>query len=185
VNGWLLLTVLEGLMMAVIDVGAGEDPDPRADLQSDIRPPADCLFDAGGGWPLQDASVTGVVAHHVLEHLPDPTVFFGEAGRVLKPRGWLEVSVPLGSDAVTDLDHEHIWRYATPEQFCSEQQRPWDPDTAFRLISRRLEVWGYGPESFWSHAPMQWIADQWPAWAAHRCPAGELTATYRRGETGC
>lgn len=172
----------------MIDIGAGPDPDPRATITADIRAPADVLIDARKAWPFGTNSVTGIVASHLVEHLADPTRFFQEAGRVLKPRGWLEVSVPLGSDAVTDLDHEQVWRYATPEQFCRQAQRPWDPDTSFELISRDLDVWGYGPEAFWNTTPMQLLADVAPAWAAHRCPAGELTATFRHQNqeaTGC
>jgi len=91
------------------------------------------------------------------------------------------VTVPLGSDAVTDHDHEAVWRYATPEQFCRRQQRAWDPETAFVLVGRDVEVWGGGPERVvWDSAVGDALSRLWPAWTVHRCPHGELTAVYRR-----
>lgn len=168
-------------MSRVLDVGAGPNPDPRADETLDIQPPADHVADLDADWPLADAAYERVVATHVVEHLTDLPHFFAEAGRVLRGGGTLEVTVPLGSDAITDHDHQTVWRYATPEQFCRRQQRAWDPETPFVLVDRRLDVWGGGPERLlWDGAVGDALTRLWPAWTAHRCPHGELTAVYRR-----
>ena len=168
--------------MTVLDVGAGRNPDPRADTTLDIQPPADHVADLEGDWPIETDSVDRIIARHVVEHLAEPAHFFGEAARVLGDGGRLEVTVPLGSDALTDHDHATVWRYATPEQFCQRRQRPWDPETPFVLVARDLRVWGSGPERLMWDTPLgDALARQWPAWAAHRCPHGELTAVFERG----
>lgn len=167
----------------VVDVGAGEEPDERATETLDIQPPADHVADLESEWPFESHTVDTVIATHVLEHLSNPVHFFQEAARVIRPGGTLEVTVPLGEDAKTDHDHEQEWRFCTPEQFCYKQQRRWDPATGFELTNRRLRVWGLGPERVvWRSRLAAWLAEQWPAWAAHRAPAGELTAQYRRVE---
>lgn len=165
--------------MTVLDVGAGREPDARADETLDIRPPADHVADLTDEWPIETDSIGCVIASHVVEHLDDPAHFFAEAGRVLVRGGTLEVTVPLGSDALTDHDHATVWRYATPEQFCRRQQRAWDPRTDFVLLNRHLSAWGGGPERIVWDTPLgDVLAQTWPAWAAHRCPHGELTAVY-------
>ena len=169
--------------MTVLDVGAGENPDPRATATLDIRPPADHVGDIEDTWPFNPGDIDIVIANHVVEHLSDLTHFFREAGRVLRDGGALEITVPLGEDALTDHDHETVWRFCTPEQFCREQQRPWDPVVPFELQRRRLRVWGLGPERrVWTSPLVDAAARLWPAWVAHRAPAGELTARYRRVE---
>lgn len=165
----------------VLDVGAGDNPVPGATDTLDVRECADYQADLNDDWPLTGASVDTVVARHVVEHLEDTAHFFAEAGRVLRDDGILRITVPLGEDAVTDLDHKHEWTYATPEQFCQEQQRPWDPDTEFVLLGRDLKTWLGGPLSRLS--PLFRTTEKyWPAWAARRCYAGRLTAVYRRVE---
>jgi len=168
-------------MTRVVDVGAGEDPHPQATVTADIREGVgDLCFDAGTErWPMDDASVDKVIARHLLEHLADPTHFFDEAARVLVEGGTLQIHVPIGEDAVTDLDHKSLWKYCTPEQYCREQQRSWDPDTAFQLVTRSVDVWLGGPLRPLSPL-LQAAAYKWPAWATHRCFAGELRAVYLR-----
>lgn len=168
-------------MSRVLDVGAGENPVPEADVTLDRRPVADYEADISGDWPLPENSVDHVVARHVVEHVAEPAHVFREAARVLTAGGTFRVTVPLGEDAHTDHDHETAWRYCTPEQFCRDRQRPWDPDVPFVLQQRRIETRLGGPL-----APLtpvfRWTERHWPAWAAHRCFAGELTAVYRRVE---
>lgn len=169
----------------VLDVGAGQSPDPRADTTLDRHADADVQADLTEAWPFRDGAFRGVVASHVVEHLPDPMHFFREAGRVLRPGGWLEVTVPLGRDARADPDHQHEWTYWTPRMFCQQHRqesgRHWDPKTSFLLVDRRLDVRLLGPLARLSGVYNR-LADRWPAWAAHRCGTGELTARYRRAE---
>ncbi len=45
-------------------------------------------------WPLDNASADLIVCDNVLEHLPEPEVFFAEAYRVLRPGGMLCIRTP-------------------------------------------------------------------------------------------
>lgn len=163
----------------VIDLGAGENPDARADATADIRPVADYRVDLDAEWPWPQRSLSGVIARHVLEHVADVSHFFAEAGRVLQDGGWLEVTVPLGKNALADDDHERVWQWTTPTHYCRERQRGWDPETAFVLVGRELNADLQGVL-----APLnplfRVVARVSPGEAAYRCSAGELTATYRR-----
>ncbi|HEX8318902.1 class I SAM-dependent methyltransferase [Longimicrobium sp.] len=47
------------------------------------------LLDPAKPWPLPDASVDMVVSNFVLEHVADPSLFFSELRRVLRPGGKL------------------------------------------------------------------------------------------------
>jgi SAM-dependent methyltransferase len=45
--------------------------------------------------PVADASVDAVLCTQVLEHVKDPAAVLGELARVLRPGGWLWLTVPL------------------------------------------------------------------------------------------
>jgi len=53
------------------------------------------LFWNGLHIPLEDASVDSAMATEVLEHCPDPAVVLQEAFRVLRPGGFLFLTVPF------------------------------------------------------------------------------------------
>lgn len=126
-----------------------------------------------------DAAATVIEAHQLVEHLADREAFFAEACRVLNHDGILRVSVPLGANARSDDDHKTEWTYRTPQQYSRAHRRPWDPDLPLELVNRSLDVWLAGPLS--PGTPLLRAASRiWPAWAAERCYAGVLTATYRR-----
>lgn len=167
----------------VLDVGAGDDPDRRATETVDLFADADLEFDLEAEWPLPDASVGGLIASHVVEHLADPRHFFAEAGRVLVDDGWLEITVPVGADGVADIDHETHWSWRTPELFCREtsraHSRPWDPDPPFELLDREANVWLFPPLRTLTPL-LQAVARRWPAEAVRRCSSGQITARYRR-----
>ncbi|MET0382909.1 MAG: class I SAM-dependent methyltransferase [Burkholderiaceae bacterium] len=48
--------------------------------------------------PAGDASADIVIAAEVLEHAPDPEASVGELLRVLRPGGWLAISLPIDLD---------------------------------------------------------------------------------------
>lgn len=74
-------------------------------------------------WPCADGEVDGIVARHVLEHIPagaDRIAVFNEAYRVLKCGGEFEIAVPLvghtggrptkaGWQAWADPTHVSYW----------------------------------------------------------------------------
>ncbi len=63
--------------------------------------------------PLRDASIDLVLCSEVLEHIPEDGVAVAELARVLKPHGWLLVSVPT-PPAVPDPNHVREG-YTAPE----------------------------------------------------------------------
>lgn len=80
--------------IGVEDYGALEiDADTIAKIGS-TTPEQIKLHDANVGLPYEDASVDFLVALEVLEHLENPSLFFREAHRVLRPSGRLILSVP-------------------------------------------------------------------------------------------
>lgn len=169
--------------MTVVDLGAGSDPDPRADVTLDAHDEADLQADLRLDWPLASASVDGLVASHVVEHLPDLDHFFREAARVLQPSGWLDVTVPVGADAVGDPDHEHQFEWRTLATFgrdySDSQGRPWDTQVPLVMTERNPEVWFHPPLHHLTPA-LQWAAKRWPREAIRRCSSGEVTVRYRR-----
>lgn len=148
------------------------NPDSTADVVADVTDTP---------WSFAEAdSVKLIEANHLVEHIDNRDDFFIECARVLEPGGELTISVPLGVNAKTDDDHSPpCWTWGKPERFSQSHRRPWDPDIPLELINRDVEVWLGGPLA--PASPLfRAAARVWPAWAAERCFAGELTAIYRR-----
>ena len=82
----------------ILELGAGDSPNPSSDVIVDVRPSAFTHFTADFTQPLpiQDSDFTCILAHFVLEHLPYRTVlpFLKECWRVLKPGGDAVFAVP-------------------------------------------------------------------------------------------
>jgi SAM-dependent methyltransferase len=52
------------------------------------------LLRQDGTWPLDSESVDLIVCDNVMEHLPDPELFFSEASRVLRREGYVLIRTP-------------------------------------------------------------------------------------------
>jgi SAM-dependent methyltransferase len=72
-------------------------------------------------WPVADGQANLIVCDNVLEHLPDPTAFFGEAYRVLCPGGSLCIRTPnqlnyiaLLSRIIPNRSHAQVLAKAKP-----------------------------------------------------------------------
>ncbi len=167
----------------VIDLGAGDSPDPRATEAADVvdLPGIDHQFDLDEDWPLKAESADGLVMNHSFEHVSNPVHAFEEAGRVLKSGGWLDITVPVGDDWFADPSHKQMWTWATPTKYCQQQSRHWDTSVPFILVSRDLDVRFFPPFHRLSSL-LQQFARYYPAEAIRRCSSGEITARYRRVE---
>jgi SAM-dependent methyltransferase len=165
--------------VTVADLGAGTNPDPRADVTVDKHTEADIQADLTEAWPFDTSELHGVILTHVLEHLPDTTHIFQEAGRVLETGGWLEITVPIGADIQADPTHEHAWTWATPKAYCRNESQPWQPTTDFQLVDRDLDAWFFAPLQALNPL-LSLAANRWPAEVAERATSGELTAVYLR-----
>ena len=167
----------------VIDLGAGDNPDPRADQTADLHTDADYQLDLREDWPWDTDSVGGLIARHVLEHFTHQTLtehVFPEASRVLEPGGWLELQVPVGSNARTDPTHQSYWEWRTPE-FYADDDRPWVPNHGLELTHRELDLHMITPLNALAR-PLRVLARRWPMEAWYELPGvtGHITARYRR-----
>lgn len=151
----------------VVDLGAGTDPDPRATVTADLHAPADHTVDLNEEWPWPAASVDGLIAHHVVEHLNAGHVL-DEACRVLQDNGWLEIALPIGQDFDTDMatpaGHrpENRAEWHKPLIWVGKhnpERRPWDPERPLSVTDRSVALWTHKP-GIWGRID-QWRIDRW------------------------
>jgi len=86
----------------------------------DIVPPADEIADLTKPWPWPDSSVEEILAHDVIEHLPDKRLTMNEMWRVLKPGGIVRIQVPDASEGdggYCDPTHVSYWTRSSFEYF--------------------------------------------------------------------
>ncbi len=77
----------------------------------DLVQPADVVADLSQPWPWEDSSADEIVAHDIIEHLPNKIFTMNEAYRVLKHGGKLDIVVPTtdGPGAFMDPTHCSYW----------------------------------------------------------------------------
>jgi predicted SAM-dependent methyltransferase len=64
----------------------------------DLCPPADQIVDLSVfPWPWADSSVGHIVAHDIIEHIPNRIATMNQIHRVLRPGGRAEIVVPNAS----------------------------------------------------------------------------------------
>jgi SAM-dependent methyltransferase len=76
------LRILKGKCQKVIGIDVDKEAQSNPCLD-EFR-----LFDATQ-WPIENESVDLCLSDSVLEHIPDPDIFFSECHRVIKPNGYL------------------------------------------------------------------------------------------------
>lgn len=101
--------------------------------------------------PFRDHSLNAVICSEVLEHVPNSTSALNEFGRILKPQGWLALTVPFfyplhGVDAE---DRGDYWRF-TPGNLRLLLQRD------FELISEHRTHLFFNGDSFVVNIQMLW-----------------------------
>jgi len=85
----------------VVDLGAGDNPHPDADVGVDIREDAQIQYtgvDLGvDEWPFDDNSVNRIYSADFLEHVPRDNLdhLWKELSRVLEPGGLASFTTPL------------------------------------------------------------------------------------------
>jgi SAM-dependent methyltransferase len=114
---------LPRLCGAVLDVGCGSQPyreliPAERYVGMEVDTPrtrasfaADVYYD-GATFPLPDADYDGVLCSQVFEHVFHPARFLAEVHRVLKPGGWLVLTVPFVWD-----EHEQPHDFARYSSF--------------------------------------------------------------------
>lgn len=104
----------------------------------DICPPCDQIADLSRPWPWADSSVSEIIAHDIVEHLPDRIHTMNEAWRVLAPGGRIEIVVPSavkGSGFAQDPTHVSQWCRNTFQYFDVEAY-------AFARLSKHYGIKG-------------------------------------------
>jgi predicted SAM-dependent methyltransferase len=91
---------------------------------------------------LADASFEAIICSHVLEHVPDDRAAMRELHRVLSPRGWAIVMVPLDTGRASTYEDPAI---VTPGQrelayWQHDHVRLYAPDIADRLSAAGFKV---------------------------------------------
>jgi SAM-dependent methyltransferase len=81
------------------------------------------LLAPGGIWPIESFSIDLVFSNFVMEHLPDPDLFFSEAVRVLRKGGYLRLRTPnvwgyvaVAARLIPERLHKKVLRRAQPER---------------------------------------------------------------------
>jgi ubiquinone/menaquinone biosynthesis C-methylase UbiE len=81
------------------------------------------LLAEGGNWPVAADSINCVIADFVLEHLPQPELFFGEANRALNKGGFLCARTPnkwgyvaLAARVIPKSAHSRVLSKAQPDR---------------------------------------------------------------------
>ena len=114
-------------------------------ISGDIRQPDAGAFMDATAIPEPDSSYDVLIAHHLLEHIPADHKALSEFHRVLKPGGWMLLTVPQNLAAeTTDEDPtvtdplEKFWRY-TGYDHC----RMYGRDFAAKVAAAGFEVTPY------------------------------------------
>jgi len=58
--------------------------------------------------PFADATFDVAVLSQILEHVADPVVVVREAGRVVRPGGWIGITVPVGEHPALETDGDRM-----------------------------------------------------------------------------
>lgn len=163
--------------MSTLEVGCGDDPDPRATLRTDVRstPAADEVADVLA-LPYDDDAFDAAIAHHVIEHVQEPARALANLARVVVPGGTIEVAVPVGTNACEDPTHQRTaWSPTTLRRFADG--RGWDETLPIEVIAIETNVWLFGPLRPLSPL-FERLADRWTDWGARRAGGGEIVARY-------
>lgn len=128
------------------------------------------LLPPDGIWPIESSSVDLVHSSFVMEHLPDPDLFFSEAARVLRSGGYLCLRTPNAwgyvafvARLIPERLHKEVLRRAQPERLEKDVFPTLYRCNSLAKLRRKLSKQGfdgiaYGCESepaylnFWSVA---------------------------------
>jgi SAM-dependent methyltransferase len=116
----------------VLEIGPGATPHPRSNafLELEYRNDADKVaqrggvlaeghfgerpihYYDGGTFPFRDGEFDYVICSHVIEHVPEPSIFLGEVFRVSGGRGYLEYPM-ITAEYLYDFDvHLNFIKYS-------------------------------------------------------------------------
>lgn len=121
----------------------------------DIHPaPGVEVADLSKPWPWEDSSVAEIIAHDVIEHLPDKILTMNEMHRVLRAGGEAEIIVPTtdGPGAFQDPTHVSFWHrrsflyYEVGNPYRERFAESYGITARFRVVSESEEMTTDGPK---------------------------------------
>lgn len=107
----------------ILDVGCGKRKRPGS-VGIDVNPrsDADILHDLNHyPYPFPDDHFDAIYADNILEHLDDVMKVMIEFNRIIKPEGFIEITVPFypHRNAYTDPTHRHFFGVHSFDYFIS------------------------------------------------------------------
>jgi hypothetical protein len=125
-------------------LGVDRVPGPAVDVIADLSKP----------WPWPDASIDEIMAHDIIEHLPDKILTMNETWRVLKPGGKAEIVVPTvdGPGAFQDPTHVSFWHrhsfwyFEAGSPYRERFAHSYGVQARFRVLREMEELTGDGPK---------------------------------------
>lgn len=123
-----------------VDIAQG----PDVDIVADLREP----------WQWETNSVESIIAHDIIEHLPDKIQTMNEMHRVLRPGGRVEICVPTtdGPGAFQDPTHVSFWNrrsflyFEAGNIYRERFAKAYGITAAFKIVSERLDRTVDGPK---------------------------------------
>jgi Methyltransferase domain/Glycosyl transferase family 2 len=117
-------------------------------------PAADVVADLRKAWPWADGSVAEVVAHDVIEHLPEKIHTMNELYRVLAPGAIADIVVPTteGPGAFQDPTHVSFWNrnsfkyFERGNVYRERFARSYGISAAFEVVKESIEQTLDGPK---------------------------------------
>lgn len=117
-------------------------------------PTVDIVQDLSRRWGWADNDVDEIIAHDIIEHLPDKIHTMNELHRVLKPGGRVEICVPTtdGPGAFQDPTHVSFWHrrsflyYEAGNIYRERFAKAYGITAAFRVLGERIDRTVDGPK---------------------------------------
>ena len=117
-------------------------------------PAVDWVVDLSQPWPFEPDSVTQIMAHDVIEHLPDKILTMNEIHRVLVMGGRVDIVVPTtdGRGAFQDPTHvsywnrNSFWYYERGNPYRERFAQSYGIRAAFRVVTDETMATSDGPK---------------------------------------
>jgi predicted SAM-dependent methyltransferase/glycosyltransferase involved in cell wall biosynthesis len=152
-----MIKVLVPFKGQVLEVGGGDIPLFRPNLDMRKLPTVDFVCDLEEPWPIENESFDGVYGKFVMEHIswrkvPD---FVFQCVRVLKPDGWIAMIIPntleqariITQRGLIGLDESAMLFGGQEERGWNEHKAAFSPEYAFKLFAElgcdkvTIETW--------------------------------------------
>jgi len=123
-------------------------------------------------YPFESGCADKILAHHIVEHLDNPRLFFRECWRLLNPGGIVYVTTPHFSSRTAFGHAEHknfnIMSYSFPDHLEREAvlisnwfNQGFKEECYFKVLEKHLKYRDCLPDRWWER-PWTWFANLHP-----------------------